>query len=233
MRWRYGQGWGLSLLGCVWGGLVLVLVYLLSTRLLPVQTWQIEAELGGVASLAQAEQTLKTWHLEEGGRGDLSRLHAQLEALPGIKAVDLRRCWPKDLLVYLTPYRAKARWGEYGILTEDGERIYPPVEDLPLDRVQLWGAEEEASWLGNFSDWAQSAVQPLGHRIRSIKLSFKDKLEISLDQGIGIILRKETAHTSLPRCLRAWGTHFQLMAAGPQSLDCRYAQGVAVSWKDK
>jgi len=231
-HWPYHRFWAYGFLGVLWLGLGLSISYFVGTRFLPVQHWQLAGELPE-AVMTLAETTLQTWQEQVGSRGDLALLHERLKDLPWVKSVDLRRFWPNNVLVYLMTHQAKARWGGDRVLTETGELIGVPVHVLPRGLPKLAGPDDQAQWLSHFYDEAVVLLQSHGHQIDSIKLTYQERLEIRLDNEIAIILRKDTAKSSLAQCLNAWDSALTNQSTRLLCLDCRYAQGLAVSLRDK
>lgn len=207
---------GLGLVGVEW-----------EPRLLPIRAISVDGELHGLS-----RDSLQRTLVEQIDGGllsqDLRALQAAVEALPWIKAAEVRRLWPDRLALQVTEHEPLARWGEEGLVSAKGEVFRPLDGKLPAGLVRLEGPDEAAPLVvARFRDW-QPRLAELGLVVESLSRDARGDWRIGLLGGTEIRVGTRDPDTRLARLMRAYPQLESI--ASPASIDLRYSHGFAVRW---
>lgn len=162
---------------------------------------------------------------------DLAGIKQSVEALPWVRAVNLRRTWPSTLELTVHEHAPIAIWGDGALLSEQGMTFAPDnagrVTGLPtFDGPKGFEIQMMQAYSG-FS----SRLREAGLRISVLRLSQRGSWEIELDSGQ--LLRLGRTET-LQRVERFTALHDQYLGerlATVAVVDARYSHGIAVTWK--
>ena len=160
---------------------------------------------------------------------DLARIRNELQRLPLVHEVTVRRAWPDRLLVYITEQVPVLRFGEDAYLNPYAEVFRP---DAPLPGLALPlvygppGSEKEL--LSDFDRFTE-ILEPTGLRIAALVRDGKHAARITLSNGLEVLLGRRGVERKLgllSRLLQAeWASERERMAR----IDMRYSNGVAVA----
>lgn len=219
----YGVGAGVALLvaGLVGAGLA-------SSAKLPVQM-DLYGQLGQVK--AQDIRETVAPYLGEGFFGlESAHIEQRLQQLPWVRDVQVQRLWPDRLAVHVDSHRAVAAWGEAGVLTADGQLIWP--DQRPQLGLRIDGPPEQSAAV--FADldvvvpampegWVLQhwAVSQTGDRRAQVRI---DEQPLVLEFGREPVAEKFKllADVVLPA--------IQARLPDVAAVDLRYRNGFAVRW---
>jgi len=204
------------------------LLMLLRSPLFPLRAVELR---GSLAHTTRAE-------VEEALRGrvdgnffavDLAEPRAALERLPWVRRVHVRRVWPDALEVTLEEHVAMARWGDTGLLNQQGELFAGRgVRDLPL----LAGpAGTEAEIARRFRRYSQ-LLAPLGAPLERLILSPRHAWQLRLADGLVIELGRDAPNdpvdARLARLVTAHAQTLGRLQRKHEYVDLRYPNGFAL-----
>jgi cell division protein FtsQ len=204
------------------------LLVLLRSPLFPLRAVELR---GGLTHTTRAQVEAALAGRIEGNffAVDLAEPRAALERLPWVRRVHVRRVWPDRLEVTLEEHVAMARWGDTGLLNEQGE-FFPArgVRDLPL----LAGpAGSDAEVARRFLRY-RALLAPLGAPLERLILSPRYAWQLRLADGLVIELGRDTPGDPIDARLA------RLVAVHPETLgriqrrheyvDLRYPNGFAL-----
>jgi cell division protein FtsQ len=226
--WRRLLTWlsALVLIGLMVGGGHLLLR--LEPELLPVRVVSIEGEVRRLP-LEQLQERVSE-HLSGGiVTQDLAVLKEAVEDLAWVDTASLRRVWPDRLVLSVREHAPLARWGADGLVTAEGVVFRPESGELPHGLAQLAGSDGQApEVVARFRDW-RPRFEALGLGILDLELDARGAWTLETDAGFNLLLGKRAIDGRLERFLSAYPA---LAAAGqPQTVDMRYSNGLAVSWR--
>jgi cell division protein FtsQ len=160
---------------------------------------------------------------------DLAEPRAALERLPWVRRVHVRRVWPDRLEVTLEEHVPMARWGDAGLLNEQGE-FFPGhgARALPL----LAGpAGTEAEVARRFQRYRE-LLAPLGAPLERLTLSPRYAWQLRLADGLVIELGRDVPNDPIDaRLARLVAVHAQTLGRIQRRLDyvdLRYPNGFAL-----
>lgn len=161
----------------------------------------------------------------------MSPIRDAVEALPWVDSARIRRVWPHTLVVRIDEQRPVARWGDADLLNERGERFTPkkmePFQEWPL----LRGQEGQETELFSMFNKISSDLADKGLAVDSLTVSERRAWSIRLSDGLLIKMGRQSPWKALARFLRAMPLLKEERLRVIESVDLRYPNGFAVSWK--
>jgi len=135
---------------------------------LPLSKVQIHAQTPYIDA-EQVQQRLAPL-LKEGGffSLDLEAAQQTLESLPLIASANLRREWPGQLVADLTLHQPLARWGEQGLLAENGELLATGAEQFTHLPLLIGAAGSQQALFAQYQQ-LQAILNPLGLRVTRLE----------------------------------------------------------------
>ncbi len=161
---------------------------------------------------------------------DLKKTQTEIQSLPGISQVQIKRVWPNRLIITASSEHAVANWSNGKLLNNYGEIFYAKslktsVENLP----KFLGSENSTiKILDNYQKMSR-ILQLLGRKIKVIALSSVGSWFIKLDNGMTLQLGQNDVLNKLSRFVKVYHKVFKTsLAAKFKKVDLRYAHGMAV-----
>lgn len=204
------------------------LLALLRSPLFPLHTVELRGSLEHTTR-AEIEQALRGRIVGNFFAVDLAEPRAALERLPWVRRVQVRRAWPDRLEVTLEEHVAMARWGDTGLLNEQGEFFaVRGARDLPL----LAGpAGSEAEVARRYRHY-RKLLAPLGAPLERLTLSPRHAWQLRLADGLVIALGRDAPGDPIDaRLARLVAVHAQTLARiqrRHEYVDLRYPNGFAL-----
>lgn len=157
---------------------------------------------------------------------DLAELRREVERLPWVRRVEVRRVWPDRLEVTLEEHVALARWGggdeSSALVNTHGERFVARTrEALPLFIGPGGSVAEVTRRYRRFAE----IVAPLGTGVERIVLTPRQAWQLRLDNGQHLMLGRDAdaAEARLRRFVE-----FHAKSRSHEYVDLRYPNGFAV-----
>jgi cell division protein FtsQ len=160
---------------------------------------------------------------------DLERLRGDLQALPWVRRVEVRKRWPDRLDVMIAEHRPLARWGDDRMLSENGDLFAAPRQGAPsLPRFD--GPDARRTELMAFYSEARPLFLGEGLQVRALALSARGSWTLRLSDGTRVDVGRGDPQHRLQRFARLLP---QLRAGDTRRLvraDLRYTNGFALTW---
>lgn len=196
----------------------------------PIRQLQVVAEYQRVS-----EEQIRTTVAATMGRGyfdtDPLTVHAALAALPWVEHVEVRKRWPDRIEVMLIEYRARARWGDDRLLSEQGSLFSTPgaadLQGLPV----LFGPDERVADVLEFFEEAQGLLSATGLPLAGARLSPRGSWSLQLKNGASVVIgRSPSPQMRLTRLVRVLSQLLQGAYRPFERIDLRYTNGFAIVW---
>jgi cell division protein FtsQ len=224
----------LLILSAAAAALVAALVWLVRVPSLPVKQVVFAQELQHTRR-AEIEQSLPGALKGNFFSLNLETVRGELEKLPWVREVELRRTWPARLEVKVEEHRPAARWGEGRgeLVNTFGEVFAATAPDEELDTLPLlYGPQGTApevlkrygEFVGNFKVLGQRPVQVT----LSPRLAWQLKLDNGMLVEMGREQQKSPVGVRLQRFIEAYPELVAKRAARPAVVDLRYPNGFAM-----
>ena len=163
---------------------------------------------------------------------DLEQVQAQLQALPWIYRVSVRRRWPNALEINVQEQLPIARWGEGGYLNHEGEVFHSAgiqgEEALP----RLEGPAGSTRQLIVSYQQLGELLQPLSLELRELSLDDRGHLRAVLAGGMELVLGNTEFGERLQRFATVYRSELAERAAEVKRVDLRYESGLAVAFRE-
>ena len=209
-----------------WGGHFLYIKYDV-----PIAVIGVDGELNQV-NTADVEQTVAA-NLGGGFLSlDLAGICRALEQHPWIASASARRKWPNEVVIAVEEETAIARWGNDSFLSNRGEVLQVADVQLSESLPLLKGPDGmERRVMQQYRNFSQ-ILRPLDFRVDVFELAPRGNWILTLDNGMRLTVGKEPVADKFNRFLRVWDEQLRQRAEEVASVDIRYANGIAVRWKE-
>ena len=162
-----------------------------------------------------------------------------LEQLPWVNEVSIRRRWPDRLQVRVREQRPVARWGEQGLVNEQGVIFSPAGQFAKQNRSEfaalplLSGPEHRSlSLMAQYRNFNQ-LLRPLGVSLVGLEMEARGAWTLQLNNGIRLIVGRGQSIDKLQRFSQVYGTILKRYAERIDQVDVRYTNGLAVTWREQ
>ncbi len=164
---------------------------------------------------------------------DLEEAQVRLETLPWVESSRVQRVWPNKLQFWVEEREPIALWGQSGLLSRTGKVFEPASRTAYAHLPALSGPEgsQESVWL-NYMRWSEEFA-PLGLQVAGIHLAPRGAWEVTMQGGILIKLGRDDLHGKMARLQKIFRAQLRDKIPEIEILDVRYANGLAVRWKEQ
>jgi cell division protein FtsQ len=197
---------------------------------LPIRSVKVEGEF---RYLAQKDVYEALGGLASGGffNVDVRAVKKAAESLPWVDSASVRRAWPDTLRLEITEQVPLARWGEHRIINVRGDLFQPPIKGLP-DNLPLFngpvGTGQKVAV--NYQLLSKKLAQ-ISLRINEVTLTDRRAWHVRMENGLHLLLGKIVNNERLERFISVYPKLWGKEIARVDSIDLRYTNGFAVSWK--
>lgn len=161
---------------------------------------------------------------------DVSIVKERLLQLPWVAEAAVRRVWPDQIIVQLIEQHPLARWNESSLLSTRGE-LFVPQGGYPLALPTLVGPEGQQMVVMDYLLKINAVLLPLHIKVARLELTSYDTWNLTLDNGIKLILGQKDILTRLDHFVKVYARVVGSHASDVESVDLRYSNGLAVRWK--
>ncbi len=163
---------------------------------------------------------------------DLGLIRQQLQGLPWIYEVTVRRRWPSSLEIHVVEQLPIARWGEAGFLNHQAEVFQTRREgnwdDLPL----LSGPEGAARTLMANYQRLEELLLPLGLEVVELSLDERGQVSATLQGGVYVLLGRDEFVERVQRLVALYRGELAGRHDEVARVDLRYENGLAVAFRE-
>jgi cell division protein FtsQ len=163
---------------------------------------------------------------------DLMRMRKQIERLPWVASVSVRRVWPDALRVRVTEQVPFAYWGKDALVSREGvvfrPKILPHLEGL----ATLQGEAQHARSITQEYQRMDTLLQTVGLRVSDLRVDARQARRIETNNGLTLQLGRRDV---MPRLTRFVQLYPDLISQESErqldTVDLRYSNGFAVHWQ--
>lgn len=162
---------------------------------------------------------------------DLGTLRSQIISNPWVHNAAVKRSWPAALEVDVVEEVPVARWGNKGLLNNEGDIFWPELKPEYSKLPLLKGP-------ANSTDMIMAKYRDLSRlfasadlKLTGLELEPRGAWSLHLDNGIEVLAGRENLVPRLKRFLTIYQDSLAAKAAKIRQVDIRYTNGVAVSWR--
>lgn len=208
-------------------GLGATVAYALDPARFPVQRVALEGEFGHVT---QAQLMEKVTPHAQGNifRVDLAALQSDVESLPWIRRVSVRRQWGQSLQLRFEEQQIATRWNGDRWLNTHGEVVDLQGQDPPEGLPQLSGPDgSHERVFATYSRLALTLADP-DLRIAQLGLTPRRSWRIQLENGLLLIAGRDDVEEKVARFAQVYARALSKQLTGARQVDLRYTNGFAI-----
>jgi len=159
---------------------------------------------------------------------DLDAIRGDLERIPWVYRVAVRRQWPETVVVTVEEQRPIARWGNQGFLNHEGAYFAGDQSAMFDPLPQLAGPDFSAGDIMRHYQQVEGLLQDTGLQVVSLEQDEIGQIDLVLDNGIGIAFGADNFLKRVQRFIVLWERH--LNGEQVARIDMRYSNGAAVTF---
>ena len=163
---------------------------------------------------------------------NLKQLKSKMEEDPWVESVNVKRVWPDSLVLEVHEEKPIARWGDEGFINKNGELVKVKGNSALASLPELYGNDEKSSDIARWYISSSHLLHDLGLTISGIEVNVQGEWSIHIDHGFDILLGSEGKQEKLEAFIRVFNAKLKSEVKKIDSVDLRYKQALAVSWKD-
>lgn len=162
---------------------------------------------------------------------NIEYIRDRLLQMPWVSNIFVRRDWPDKIEITVVEKKPVARWNEESLLSEMGELFSPKKETYPTNLPQFIGPSGQQLMMLNYFTEMNRLFLPLHVKIAYLELTPYLTWNLALDNGIAMRIGHKDILTRLGHFVKVYPKIVGKHADGVDYIDLRYANGVAVKWK--
>ena len=164
---------------------------------------------------------------------NLNQLRQELQSHPWIHQVSVRREWPSTLKVEVIEEVPIARWGKKGFLNRLGDQLSLPensnLNSLPVLEADFGSSQD---MIAQYLLLAE-LLTPTDLRLTELQRDAVGAWQIETAAGVRIVLGRDQIIEKIRRLIVVWGSGLDVQLNNIATIDLRYPNGLAVSWRDQ
>ena len=164
---------------------------------------------------------------------NLNQLRQELQSHPWIHQVSVRREWPSTLKVEVIEEVPIARWGKKGFLNRLGDQLSLPensnLNSLPVLEADFGSSQD---MIAQYLLLAE-LLTPTDLRLTELQRDAVGAWQIETAAGVRIVLGRDQIIEKIRRLIVVWGSGLDIQLNNIATIDLRYPNGLAVSWRDQ
>jgi cell division protein FtsQ len=164
---------------------------------------------------------------------NLNKLRQELQSHPWIHQVSVRREWPSTLKVEVIEEVPIARWGKKGFLNRLGDQLSLPensnLNSLPVLEADFGSSQD---MIAQYLLLAE-LLTPTDLRLTELQRDAVGAWQIETASGVRIVLGRDQIIEKIRRLIVVWGSGLDVQLNNIATIDLRYPNGLAVSWRDQ
>ena len=165
---------------------------------------------------------------------EIAQIQEQLEAMPWIYSVSIRKCWPDTLKIHIVEQSIVAVWNDVSLLNRFGEIIEASPDTLHTKHVTLYGEDELSSEILQNYIKINQLLKVNKFKIASLRSDKRRSFDIVLENGIALRLGQEQKLNRIQRFLSVYPLlQKKYDTATISYVDLRYDTGFAIGWKNE
>lgn len=162
----------------------------------------------------------------------LGRIHDEVSGIAWVAGVSVRRQWPDKLVLSIEERVPVAVWNERLLVSSAGEP-FPGLDKYSLKGLpKLSGPEQRLDEVMSYYHSMSKLLQRVELGIHRMRVDARLTAWLELDNGIEVVVDRERFATKLRRFVRLYQGALGVDSRGLARVDLRYADGMAVEWRD-
>jgi cell division protein FtsQ len=161
---------------------------------------------------------------------DVRGVKQAAEAMPWVDSASVRRIWPDILRIDIREQIPLARWQGGGMVNRHGEVVLVDAQNALAELPLFSGPQGAARTIAARYQRLSASLANIGLRVATLTLSERRAWQVSLDNGVQLVLGRTTPDSQILRFVTAYRDVLAEKVEKIQSVDLRYTNGFAVRW---
>ncbi len=162
---------------------------------------------------------------------DMDAIHNLISSLPLVEKVDVKRVWPDAVHIKISEQKPIVRWGDKSLLNKQGDILVPEniaeFKNLPL----ITGPEGQEKKLLEIMKGVYIVLKDKSLQLAEFHVNERRSWRIKLASGLEMQLGRKAPLENMQRFLQTMDLLGAKQIAMMASVDTRYPNGYAVTWK--
>ena len=162
---------------------------------------------------------------------DMEAINQVIKSLPLVDTVDVKRVWPDAVTIKITEQKPIVRWGDHALLNNQGEILIPEnieaFKNLPL----ITGPAGQEKKLLKIMKGVYIELKDKSLQLAEFHVNDRRAWRIKLASGLEMQLGRKAPLENMQRFLKTMDLLGADQLALIASVDTRYPNGYAVTWK--
>ncbi|MDD2759286.1 MAG: cell division protein FtsQ/DivIB [Methylomonas sp.] len=162
---------------------------------------------------------------------DMDTIHHLIASLPLVEKVDVKRVWPDAVHIQISEQKPIVRWGNKALLNKQGDVLIPDniaeFKNLPL----ITGPVGQEKKLLEIMKGVYIVLMDKSMQLAEFHVNDRRAWRIKLASGLEMHLGRKAPLENMQRFLTTMDILGEDKVAMMASVDTRYPNGYAVTWK--
>lgn len=164
---------------------------------------------------------------------DVRAVKQAAESLAWVDRASVRRVWPNILQVEIVEQVPLARWKDGRVVNQRGEVIDVESGSQLSALPQFSGPEGSSEMLAKRFQLISTQLAGLELGVKSLEINERRAWTVTLSNGLDLLLGRAAKEAQIARFADAYKLVLADQAKKIQSIDLRYTNGFAVSWRSE
>lgn len=161
----------------------------------------------------------------------LADIYRRTGSLTWVADVKVRRVWPDTLRILVEEYVPIAVWNDDLLIASNGTP-FRALEQYDTEQLpRLNGPSEKPQTVMDYYHSVNKVLAPAGLRIRQLDVDARLTAHLQLENGIQVWVDREQMARKLMRFVKLYEGELVHDSRGVARVDLRYADGMAVAWR--
>jgi cell division protein FtsQ len=162
---------------------------------------------------------------------DADALEADLETLPWVRAITLRKAWPRQLIIDVEEQRPVAFWGRERLMNQYGELFVAELPSMKGIFPTLYSPEDKGREMGERYIQIKGWLKDLPLEISELTEDDSGSWRMKIKEGPEVLIGSEDQERRLERFRVGFQRELANKLVNVRRVDLRYTNGFAVEWK--
>lgn len=162
----------------------------------------------------------------------LDAMKDHIENLPWVSSVVVKKVWPQQLEIWLEEKKAIALWNDHNLLTENGELFKPEFNNHSKKLPKLVGMHGNHVKILRQYNLFKEHLHSINQNVVYVEETPFSDWKVQLENGVVLYVGDNDIVSRLQRLIDVYAKVIGDRAKEVDYVDLRYANGVAVRWKN-
>jgi len=162
---------------------------------------------------------------------DDKNLERDLEAIPWVKDISLRKSWPRDLVIKVKEHHPIAYWGEDQLLDQHGEVFDAVLPEKRKDFPTLYSPEDKGREMAERYLQVLKWLKDVPLKVVSLTEDARGSWVVGFENGLFVNIGVQNQEKRLQRFVVGYQKVLNKQLEKISLVDLRYTNGFSVEWK--